>query len=114
MTTNCQEGGITSIMAYWNPTAISPSTQSTRLPAAIMSPRLSLSARSWKKAFSGTRNSAAEMPAAYHLEALKAQAVAARTFARRQMAGGKPADADVCSQSACCQACLSADALQER
>ena len=30
------------------------------------------------------------------------------------MAGGKHADADVCSQSACCQACLSADALQER
>ena len=56
--------GITSIMAYWNPTAISPSTQSTRLPAAIMSPRLALSARSCKKAFSGTRNSAAEMPAA--------------------------------------------------
>ena len=29
-----------------------------------MSPRLSLSARSWKKAFRGTRNRAAEMPAA--------------------------------------------------
>lgn len=55
-----------------------------------------------------------EMPADFATEALKAQAVAARTFARRQMAGGKHADADVCSQSACCQACLSADALQER
>ena len=55
-----------------------------------------------------------EMPAVFATEALKAQAVAARTFARRQMAGGKHADADVCSQSACCQACLSADALQER
>ena len=55
-----------------------------------------------------------EMPADFATEALKAQAVAARTFARRQMAGGKHADADVCGQSACCQACLSADALQER
>ena len=55
-----------------------------------------------------------EMPADFAPEALKAQAVAARTFARRQMAGGKHADADVCGQSACCQACLSADALQER
>lgn len=55
-----------------------------------------------------------EMPADFATEALKAQAVAARTFARRQMAGGKHANADVCSQSACCQACLSADALQER
>ena len=54
------------------------------------------------------------MPADFATEALKAQAVAARTFARRQMAGGKHANADVCSQSACCQACLSADALQER
>ena len=55
-----------------------------------------------------------EMPADFAPEALKAQAVAARTFARRQMAGGKHADADVCDRSACCQACLSAEALQER
>ena len=41
-----------------------------------------------------------EMPADFATEALKAQAVAARTLARRQMAGGKHADADVCSQSA--------------
>ena len=34
-----------------------------------------------------------EMPADFATEALKAQAVAARTFARRQMAGGKHADA---------------------
>lgn len=33
-----------------------------------------------------------EMPADFATEALKAQAVAARTFARRQMAGGKHAD----------------------
>ena len=55
-----------------------------------------------------------EMPADFAPEALKAQAVAARTFARRQMAGGKHADADICDRNACCQACLSADALQER
>ena len=55
-----------------------------------------------------------EMPADFEPEALKAQAVAARTFARRQMAGGKHTDADVCDQSACCQACLSADALRQR
>lgn len=40
MTTNCQEGGITSIMAYWNPTAISPSTQSTRVAGGNHVPAL--------------------------------------------------------------------------
>ena len=47
-----------------------------------------------------------EMPASFAPEALKAQAVAARTFACRQTAGGKHENADVCAQSACCQACL--------
>ena len=44
-----------------------------------------------------------EMPASFAPEALKAQAVAARTFACRQTAGGKHENADVCAQSACCQ-----------
>lgn len=49
---------------------------------------------------------AAEMPAQYHMEALKAQAVAARTRALRQMeAGGCSAHpgADICTDSAHCQ-----------
>lgn len=45
-----------------------------------------------------------EMPASFEIEALKAQAVAARTFAMRQMAGGKHNDCDLCSSSSCCQA----------
>ena len=55
-----------------------------------------------------------EMPASFAPEALKAQAVAARTFACRQMAGGKHEAADVCAQSACCQACLTVEALRAR
>lgn len=50
---------------------------------------------------------AAEMPASYHLEALKAQAVAARTRALRQrLEGGCSAhpDADICTDSGHCQA----------
>ena len=49
---------------------------------------------------------AAEMPAAYHMEALKAQAVAARTRALWQAEGGgcsEHAGADICTHSAHCQ-----------
>ena len=56
----------------------------------------------------------AEMPASFAPEALKAQAVAARTFACRQTAGGKHENADVCAQSACCQACLTVEDLRAR
>ena len=51
---------------------------------------------------------AAEMPASFHLEALKAQAVAARTYCVRQQgsAGDKHPGADVCGDSTCCQAYL--------
>ena len=55
-----------------------------------------------------------EMPASFAPEALKAQAVAARTFACRQMAGGKHENADVCAQSACCQACRTIEDLRAR
>lgn len=53
---------------------------------------------------------AAEMPAAFHAEALKAQAVAARTFALQKalQLGGRGcarfAGADLCTDSTCCQA----------
>ena len=50
---------------------------------------------------------AGEMPASFAPEALKAQAVAARTFALYCAAGHKHAGADVCADAACCQAWLS-------
>ena len=49
---------------------------------------------------------AAEMPAQYHMEALKAQAVAARTRLLRQMKDGGCSlhpDADICTDSSHCQ-----------
>ena len=47
----------------------------------------------------------AEMPADFEPEALKAQAVAARTYARKAGdTGGKHGDGSVCTQSTCCQA----------
>jgi len=58
---------------------------------------------------------AAEMPASYEFEALKAQAVAARTFAqyKRQHGGcDKHSGADVCTDSNHCQAYLSPEAQQ--
>lgn len=46
-----------------------------------------------------------EMPAWFEPEALKAQAVAARTFVRKaQETGGKHGDGGVCVDPACCQA----------
>ncbi|MBQ1265026.1 MAG: SpoIID/LytB domain-containing protein, partial [Oscillospiraceae bacterium] len=52
-----------------------------------------------------------EMPASFEPEALKAQAVASRTFACKQISNGKHLDADVCSSSACCQAWTDAETL---
>ena len=49
----------------------------------------------------------AEMPAAFHEEALKAQTVAARTYVLHQIAGGGSANhpqADACDDITCCQA----------
>ncbi len=45
-----------------------------------------------------------EMPVSFHKEALKAQAVAARTFARKQVEQGKHENYDLCTDSGCCQA----------
>lgn len=55
---------------------------------------------------------AAEMPASFETEALKAQAVAARTFAYSRMAKtiANHPDADVCTDSACCQAYIDREA----
>ena len=62
---------------------------------------------------------AAEMPASFAEEALKAQSVAARTYTARKMAslGGKPCGkggADVCTDSTCCQAYRTRDELSEK
>ncbi len=46
---------------------------------------------------------AAEMPASFELEALKAQTVAARTY-WVSVSGDKHAPADICGESGCCQA----------
>jgi stage II sporulation protein D len=45
---------------------------------------------------------AAEMPADFAPEALRAQAVAARTYTLYCMRSGKHADADVCTDYHCC------------
>ena len=46
-----------------------------------------------------------EMPSSFHIEALKAQAVAIRTYTLRSMSKGKKhMFADVCTDSTCCQA----------
>lgn len=48
----------------------------------------------------------AEMPAEFSPEALKAQAIAARTFALRKAATARHTDCHVCSESSCCQGWL--------
>lgn len=60
---------------------------------------------------------AAEMPVSFHEQALRAQAVAARTYtAYRAAHGGCGAHdgADVCTSSACCQAYATDEALRAR
>ena len=49
----------------------------------------------------------AEMPASYEIEALKAQAVVARTYTAYKIEhAGKHPEADICDDSTCCQAWL--------
>lgn len=58
-----------------------------------------------------------EMPAAFHQQALDAQAVAERTFIYYHMASGRKAahpDADVCMDYRCCNAYTSAQAAAEK
>lgn len=59
---------------------------------------------------------AAEMPYTFHAEALKAQAVAARTYCLYQMKNGTTheGDADICSNSAHCAAYIAKEELIER
>ena len=57
---------------------------------------------------------AAEMPASYHLEALKAQAVAARTRLYAPGVCATRPEARVCTQSACCQGYLSPEGRAAR
>lgn len=50
----------------------------------------------------------AEMPASFEPEALKAQAVVARTYAlKAKLSGDRHGDGSVCGNSACCQAYIS-------
>lgn len=57
----------------------------------------------------------AEMPASFELEALKAQAVAARTYTlyKIQTGGNHGDDADICTDSTCCQAYIAEDRARE-
>jgi stage II sporulation protein D len=60
---------------------------------------------------------AAEMPASFELEALKAQAVAARTYTSYIKSHGgcsSNAEADICTNSRCCQAYLSREDMEKR
>ncbi len=58
---------------------------------------------------------AAEMPAAFEQEALKAQAIAARTYTLYRMENPSPnhTKADICTDSTCCQAWISYDDRME-
>lgn len=57
---------------------------------------------------------AAEMPAAFPVEALKAQAVAARTYAAYCTAEARHDSGQLCSYSGCCQAWMDEPAMRER
>ena len=58
----------------------------------------------------------AEMPASFEEEALKAQAVVARTYTIYKIVNndGKHDEADICDDSSCCQAWISKEARLER
>ena len=49
----------------------------------------------------------AEMPATFEIEALKAQAIVARTYTVYKIKNKKHENADICDDSSCCQAWIS-------
>ena len=57
---------------------------------------------------------AAEMPASFEEEALKAQACAARTYTAVLQNSAKHPDADICGDSTCCQAYVERSAAEAR
>lgn len=60
---------------------------------------------------------AAEMPASFETEALKAQAIAARTYTVHKMLSGRSEnhpEADICSDTSCCQAFCDESAMREK
>lgn len=57
----------------------------------------------------------AEMPASFESEALKAQSVAARTYAQKaSVTGGKHGDGSVCTEPSCCQGYLTEQQYLEK
>lgn len=57
----------------------------------------------------------AEMPANYEIEALKAQAIVARTYTAYKISkGSKHGNADICDDSKCCQAWISKESRFEK
>lgn len=56
----------------------------------------------------------AEMPADFEIEALKAQAIVARTYTIYKIKNKKHENADICDSSACCQAWISKEDRMER
>lgn len=56
----------------------------------------------------------AEMPANFELEALKAQAVVARTYTLYKVQNKKHEQADICDDSSCCQAWVSKETRLKR
>lgn len=57
---------------------------------------------------------AAEMPASFGIEALKAQAVASRSYALYNLREKKHGDAQLCDNPGCCSACADLNALHEK
>ncbi len=59
---------------------------------------------------------AAEMPASFHPEALRAQAVCARTYSLWKLRAGSHGEdgADICTDSSCCQAYISPEDAAQR
>jgi len=56
----------------------------------------------------------AEMPLSFPAEALKAQAVAARTYTYRRLKNPKHEDFDLCADSRCCQAWIGEEQIREK
>ena len=92
---------------------VTPAAQQTALPMEYQMPNDSAESSRMDAYLVGVV--LAEMPAWFEEEALKAQAVVARTYAlKARENGGKHGDGKVCTQSGCCQAYISEEAYLQK
>ena len=105
-----------SVLPRADETAVTPAPPAAALPAperlSVLLPDGTVTSMDMQDYLTGVVS--AEMPPGFHAEALKAQAVAARTYALYCASFSKHGEAQVCTDYRCCQAWQSDEQLRTK